>query len=80
MDLPAGQALAVMTVAGLLAAGVALRRVLLLGLGAFGAIAILPQVAIRYLPGGAGAAAAVFAVGLVMFGVALWLARARTTT
>jgi hypothetical protein len=78
MDLPAGQALAVMTVAGLLAAGVALRRVLLLGLGAFGAIGILPQVAIRYLPGGAGAAAAVFAVGLVMLGVALWLARART--
>jgi hypothetical protein len=80
MDLPAGQALAVMTVAGLLAAGVALRQVLLLGLGAFGAIAILPQVAIRYLPGGAGAAAAVFAVGLVMLGAALWLARARTTT
>ena len=80
MDLPAGQALAVMTVAGLLAAGVALRRVLLLGLGASRAIVILPQVAIRYLPGGAGAAAAVFAVGLVMLGVALWLARARTTT
>lgn len=78
MDLPAGQALAVMTVTGLLAAGVALRRVLLVGLGAFGAIGILPQVAIRYLARGAGAAAAIFAVGLVMLGVALWLARART--
>jgi len=78
MDLPAGQALAVMTVAGLLAAGVALRRVLLVGLGAFGAIGILPQVAVRYLARGAGAAAAIFAVGLVMLGVALWLAKART--
>jgi len=78
MDLPAGQALAVMTVAGLLAAGVALRRVLLLGLGASGAIVILPQIAIRYLARGAGAAAAIFAVGLVMLGVALWLARTRT--
>jgi hypothetical protein len=78
MDLPAGQALAVATVAGLLAAGVALRRVLLLGLGAVGAIVILPQAATRYVPGGAGAAASVFAVGLVMLGVALWLAKART--
>ncbi len=78
MDLPAGQVLAVVTVAGLLAAGVALRRVPLLGLGALGAIAIVPQVATRYLPNGAGAATAVFAVGLVLLCVALWLARART--
>jgi hypothetical protein len=78
MELPAGQALAIVTVAGLLAGGVALRRVLLLGLGAFGAIVILPQVANRYLPAGSGAAAAVSAVGLVMLGIALWLARART--
>jgi hypothetical protein len=77
MDLAAGQALAVVTVAGLLAAGVALRRVLLLGLGAVGAIVILPQVADRYLPGGVGAAAAMFAAGMAILGAALWLARRR---
>jgi len=78
MGLAAGQLLAVATVTGLLVAGVALRRVLLLGFGALGAIAIVPQVAIRYLPSGAAAATAVFAVGLVILGVALWLAKART--
>jgi hypothetical protein len=77
MQQAAGQALAITTVAGLLAAGVALRRLLLVGLGTVGAIAILPQVLSRYLPAGVGAAAAVFAVGLVMLDVALWLARSR---
>jgi hypothetical protein len=77
MDLAAGQALAVVTVAGLLAAGVALRRVLLLALGAVGAIVILPQVADRYLPNGVGAAAAMFAAGMAILGAALWLARRR---
>jgi hypothetical protein len=75
MDLAAGQALGVVTVAGLLAAGIALHRVLLPGLGAVGAIWILPQAAGRYLPGGAWAATAVFLAGLVILGVALWLAR-----
>jgi hypothetical protein len=78
MELPAGQALAIATVAGLLAAGVALRRVLLLGLGAAGAVVMFPQVTERYLPGGAGGAAAMLAAGLVILGVALWLARTRT--
>ncbi|MEP7022846.1 MAG: hypothetical protein ABJB47_03350 [Actinomycetota bacterium] len=77
MGLAAGQVLAVATVAGLLAAGIALHRVLLLGLGALGAVTILPQTAVRYLPGGAGAAAAIFGAGVVILGVALWLARER---
>ncbi len=77
MELAAGQALATATVAGLLAAGVALRRALLVGFGAVAAIVMLPQVASRYLPSGAAAAAAVFTVGLVMLAVALWLAKAR---
>ncbi len=42
MEMAAGQALALATVAGLLAAGVALRRVLLLGFGAAGIILIVP--------------------------------------
>ena len=78
MGTAAGQALAVATAAGLLTAGVVLNRVPLLGLGAIGAIATLPQVLARYLPTGAATPAAVFAIGLVMLGVALWLARART--
>jgi hypothetical protein len=77
IDAAAGQVLAVGTVAGLLAAGVAARRVLLLGLGALGAAVLIPQVAVRYLPGAGGAAAAVCAVGLVMLGAAIWLSRHR---
>jgi|SRR5450755_2084657 hypothetical protein len=73
----AGQVLGVATVAGLLAAGVALRRVLVVGFGALGAAVILPQVANRYLPSRAGAAAAVLAVGVIVLGVAIWLARTR---
>ncbi len=73
----AGQALAVLTVGGLLVAGVVLSRLLLVGLGTVGAIVILPQVLPRYLPAGIGAAAGVFAVGIVMLGVALWLVRSR---
>ena len=78
MGLAAGQVLAVLTVAGLIAAGVVLRRLLLLGLGSVGALVLLPQTAARYLAGGAWAAAAVFLAGLVMLGVALWLARRAT--
>jgi len=75
---PGTEVLAIATVAGLLAAGVALRRVLLLGLGAVGAVVMFPQAAHRYLPGGLGAAAAVLAAGVVILGIALWLARTRT--
>jgi hypothetical protein len=75
----AGHVLAVGTVVGLLAAGVALRRVLLLGFGAVGAVEILPQTAIKYLPGSAAAALSVCAVGLVLLGIAIWLAKTRRT-
>ncbi len=75
MDLAAGQVLAVLTVAGLITAGIMLHRLLLLGLGAVGALVLLPQTADRYLAGGAWAATAVFLAGMVMLGIALWLAR-----
>ena len=75
MDLAAGQVLAVVTVAGLITAGIMLHRLLLLGLGAAGALVLLPQTADRYLAGGAWAATAVFLTGLVLLGIALWLAR-----
>jgi len=77
LDTAAGQVLAIGTVAGLLAAGIALHRVLLLGLGAAGAIVILPQTASRYLPSSAAAALSVCAIGLILLGIALWLAKSR---
>jgi hypothetical protein len=77
MDTAAGHALSVATVAGLLAAGVILRRVLLLGFGAVGIIAVVPQTATRYLPISAGAPLAVFIVGMSLLGLALWLSKAR---
>lgn len=77
MAIAAGQVLALVTVAGLLAAGVALRRVALLGLGAVGVIITVPQTAARYLPESVGAPLAVLIVGLVLLGMALWLAKAR---
>jgi hypothetical protein len=79
MEMAAGQALALATVAGLLAAGVTLRRVVLLGFGAAGIILIVPQTATRYLPASAGAPLAVFVVGLSLLGLALWLAKSRRT-
>jgi hypothetical protein len=76
-DSAAGQVLALLTVAGLLTAGAAARRVLLIGIGAAGTLYVIPEVATRYLPGSLAAPLAVAVVGLVLFGVALWLARRR---
>jgi hypothetical protein len=80
MGQPAGQALAVVTVAALLWLGVALRRVLLIGIGAAGTFWVIPATASRYLPGPVVAPLAVTVVGLVLLGIALWLARRRRTT
>lgn len=77
MDTAAGHVLALATVAGILAAGVALRRVILLAAGAIGVIMTVPQTAARYLPNNVGAPLAVFVIGLVLLGVALWLAKSR---
>jgi hypothetical protein len=74
MDVAAGHILALVTMAGLLAAGVALRRAGLVGLGAFGVLVMVPQTAARYLPASAAAPLAIFVVGLVLLGSALWLA------
>ena len=78
MELAAGHVLAVATVAGLLIAGVAVRRVWLVALGAVGVLLVVPQTAVRYLPASAGAPLAVFVVGLTLVAVAVWLARHRT--
>ncbi len=74
MDAAAGPALALVTVAGLLAAGVRLRRIALLGLGSAGVVLLVPQMMTRYLPTSTGAPLAVCAVGLILIGVALRIA------
>jgi len=77
MEIAAGQVLALATVAGVLAAGVVLRRVTLLVLGAIGVILTVPETAARYLPENVGAPLAIFITGLILLGVALRLARTR---
>lgn len=78
MDTTAGPVFALVTVAGLLSMGVVFRQVLMLGLGAVGIIGVVPQAAIRYLPGSVAAPVAVALVGLLLLAIALWLARTRT--
>lgn len=75
MQTAAGHVLAATTVAAVLAAGVRLRRVWLVGIGAYGVIQFVPQTASRYLPGVVAAPLAVFAVGLVLVLAAIWLSR-----
>ena len=77
MQEAAGDVIAVVTVVGLLAAGVVLRRVWVLALGALDVLLVVPQaLASRYLPQSVAAPFAVFCVGPALLGVALWLARA----
>jgi Predicted membrane protein (DUF2157) len=77
MPVAAGQALAVATVAGLLAAGVLLRQAWLVALGAVGVLQVVPQTAARYLPTSAAAPLAIFVAGVVLLGSAVWLAKRR---
>ena len=76
-DNPLGQLLALLTVAGLLAAGIAAHRVLLIAIGAAGTLFVIPAAANRYLPGSLAAPLAVATVGLVLLTIAMWLARQR---
>ena len=78
MDHSEGVLLAIATVAGLFACGVLMHQVPLIGIGAVGTLYVVPDAATRYLPGSVAAPLAVAVVGLVLLGVALWLARHRT--
>jgi hypothetical protein len=51
----------------------------LIAIGAAGTLYVIPAVAARYLPGSLAAPLAVAMVGLVLLGVAMWLARHRRT-
>ncbi len=77
MQVAAGYALALATVAGLLAGGVLLRQAWLAVLGALGVLMVTPQVTTRYLPMSAATPVAIFVVGVVLVGSAVWLARRR---
>jgi len=73
----AGVLLAMTTVAGLFACGVLMHQVPLIGIGAVGTLYVVPDVVTRYLPGSVAAPLAVAVVGMVLLGIALWLARQR---
>ena len=77
MQVAACHALALATVAGLLVAGVLLRQAWLVALGAVGVLLVTPQITSRYLPMSAAAPVAIFVVGVVLLGAAVWLARHR---
>lgn len=77
---PAGDSLAIATVAGLFACGILMHRVPMIAIGAAGTIYVVPAVASRYLPGSVAAPLAVAVVGLALLGIALWLARQRQKT
>jgi hypothetical protein len=77
MDHLAGNLLAVLTVAVMMTAGVLVRQVWLLGVGALGVLIVVPQVASRYLPASVAAPLAVFVVGVLLLAVAVWLSRGR---
>ena len=77
MQVAAGYALALATVAGLLAAGVLLRQAWLVVLGALGVLLVTPQITTRYLPVSAAAPLAILVVGVALVGSAVWLARRR---
>jgi hypothetical protein len=80
MGRPAGQALAVLTVAGLLSIGVAMRRVMFAGFGAAGTLWVVPETVDRYLPGSVAAPLAAAVAGIVLLAITLWLARTRKRT
>ena len=77
MQVAAGHVVGLVTVAGLLAAGVLLRRPWLVMLGAVGVLLFVPQTATRFLPTSAAAPLAIFVTGLVLLGSAIWLAKRR---
>ncbi|MGW3093359.1 hypothetical protein ACWDCC_07900 [Streptomyces sp. NPDC001102] len=75
LAVPLGHLLALATAGGLVAAGVGLRRVWLLALGAYGTLQTVPQTAERYLPGSLAAPLSVLTVGVILLVLALLLAK-----
>ncbi len=72
-----GLLFALLTVVLLLAAAVVLERAWLFLVGAFGVFVVVPQAVDRFLPSSAARPLTLLGVGVVLIGVALWLARRR---
>lgn len=77
MSTVGGPPFGIATVAVILTAGVRLDRMALVGVGAIGILAVVPETMTRYLPDSAAAPLAVFVVGLTLVTLAIWLARRR---
>jgi hypothetical protein len=75
----AGNVLALLTAASVVAAAVLFRDLLLLAVGAFGTLLVLPAVITEWFPGRLAAPIAMLAVGTVLVGAALFVARRRDT-
>ena len=75
----AGNVLALVTAAAVVATAVLFRDLLLLAVGAFGTLLVLPAVIIEWFPGSLAAPIAMLAVGAVLVGAALFVARRRHT-
>jgi hypothetical protein len=75
MGTAGGTVLALATIAALLAGGVVLRKVWLLGVGAVGVLQVVPRAAARYLPDTVAAPLTLLTVGVVLVVVAVRLAR-----
>ena len=75
----AGNVLALVTAAAVVATAVLFRDLLLLAVGAFGTLLVLPAVIIEWFPGRLAAPIAMLAVGAALVGAALLVARRRHT-
>lgn len=73
----AGNALALVTAAAVVTTAVLFRDLLLLGVGAFGTLLVLPAVITEWFPGRLAAPIAMLAVGAVLVGAALFVAHRR---
>ncbi|MER5202160.1 DUF2157 domain-containing protein [Streptomyces sp. NPDC002825] len=79
METAAGHVVALATVAGVLAAGVVLRRMWVLAAGALGVLLTVPRTADRYFPDSVAAPLTVLLVGAVLLGVSVFLLRRAVT-
>jgi len=75
----AGNFLALVTAAVVVATAVLFRDLLLLAVGAFGTLLVLPAVITEWFPGDLAAPIAMLAIGAVLVGAALFVARRRHT-
>lgn len=75
----AGNVLALLTAAAVVTTAVLFRDLPLLGVGAFGTLLVLPAVVTEWFPGRLAAPIAMLAVGTLLVGAALFVARRRDT-